>query len=180
VSKIGRNQPCPCGSGAKAKACCGVRLPPSQEEVDKAFVSELRRESMPALRGVINDPADLIELYGEVACLPKLDLSCQLRLPAFLPPELERFEAAMHGRDTMELQEALLPAMATIDTPSLRAELARAVVALRAAERISERVAAGAFLDLDSESDCLVREALVAALALRCGVSRPPAGLLLV
>ena len=180
MSKIGRNQPCPCGSGVKAKRCCGVRLPPSQEELDQAFVSELRRESMPALRGVINDPDDLIALYGEVACLPNLDLSCQLRLPAFLPPELERFEAAMHGADTKELAEALLPAMAVVDTPSLRAELARAVVALREAGRISERVAAGAFLDLDSESDCLVREALVAALALRCGVSRTPAGLQLV
>jgi hypothetical protein len=180
MSKIGRNQSCPCGSGVKAKRCCGVRLPPSQEELDQAFVSELRRSSMPALRGVINDPVDLIELYGEVRRLPNLDLSCQLRLPAFLPPELERFEAAMHGSDTNELSEALPPAMALVDTPSLRAELARAVVALRDADRISERVAAGAFLDLDSESDCLVREALVAALALRCGASRTPSGLLLV
>jgi SEC-C motif-containing protein len=23
VSKIGRNEPCPCGSGAKYKKCCG-------------------------------------------------------------------------------------------------------------------------------------------------------------
>lgn len=180
MSKVGRNQPCPCGSGVKAKRCCGVRLSPTQAETDTAFVAELRRASMPALRKVINDTADLVELYGEVACLPNLDLSCQLRLPAFLPPELERFEAAMHGSDTKELEDALRPAMAVVDTPSVRAELARAVVALRDAGRISERVAAGAFLDLDSESDCLVREALVAALAVRCGASRTPAGLLLV
>lgn len=60
----------------------------------------------------------------------------------------------------------------------VRAELARAVVALREAGRVTEEVAAAALLDLDSDADALVREALVATLAVDCGAARAQSGLL--
>lgn len=86
----------------------------------------------------------------------------------------------MAARNGDEFEAALLPAVAKVDSVFVRVELARAVLALRESGRITEQVAAAAFLDLDSESDCLVREALVGALAVQCGTSRTPAGLLLV
>jgi hypothetical protein len=177
MSKVRRNQACPCGSGVKAKRCCGVQPAPTEGDLAKAELSRLRLESMSALR--LKSTADMVGLYKEVARLPRLDLSLQQRLPTFLPPELERFNRALFGDDREELLDSLEGALSSVDTPTLRLELAQAVVALREANRITDQVAAAALVDLDSEATCMVRESLVAALALRCGESRTPAGLLL-
>jgi hypothetical protein len=179
MAAVGRNEPCPCGSGRKAKRCCGVCRGPSPQDLARAFVVEQRRAVMPVLRGVISDIDKLIELYGAVAELPKLDLSCQLRLPRLLSPELERLRMALVDDDPDEVEEALPAALARVDTPMVRADLARAVIALREAGRIEGTVAAAALLDLDS-AEALVREALLAALAVDGGVARTPAGLILV
>ena len=180
MAEVGRNQPCRCGSGVKSKRCCGVRRGPSEAELAKAFVCEQCRASSPVLRRAINDVDDLIELYEAVAGLPRLDLSCQLRLPRALTPELERLRSAIADDDGEEVQVALPHALVQVDSPLVRADLARAVVALREAGRVSEEVAAAAFLDLDSDADALVREALVAALAVDCGAACTPSGLVLV
>jgi hypothetical protein len=180
VAGVGRNQPCPCGSGAKAKRCCGVARGPSGREVAKAFLVEQRRASSPVLRRVINDVDGLIELYEAVAELPRMDLSCQLRLTRLLSPELERLRSAIADDDGDEVQAALPDALAQVDNVFVRAELARAVIGLREVGRISEEVAAAALLDLDSDADALVRSALVAALAVDCGAARTPSGLVLV
>jgi SEC-C motif len=179
MAGVGRNQPCPCGSGVKAKRCCGVRRGPSETELAKAFLREQCRVSSPLLRRVINDVDDLIELYAAVAELPRMDLSCQLRLPRLLSPELERLRSAIVDDDVDELEEALPDALVQVDNPLVRADLARAVIALREAGRIAEEVAAAALLDLDSDADALVREALVAAVAVDCGATPTPAGLVL-
>lgn len=179
MAGVGRNQPCPCRSGRKAKRCCGVRRGPSPAELARAFVAEQRRAVTPVLRRVISDVDDLIELYAAVRELPKLDLSCQLRLPRLLWPELERLRMAVVDDDLEEIEVALPAALARVDTPLVRAELARAVLALRDAGRIAEDVAAAALLDLDS-AEALVREALLAALAVGGGVARTPSGLILV
>jgi hypothetical protein len=179
MAGVARNQPCPCGSGSKAKHCCGVRRGPSEGELAKAFLVEQRRASSPALGRAINDVDDLIELYEAVGELPSLDLSCQLRLPRLLPPELQRLRSAIAVDDADELQAALPDALAQVDNPLARADLARAVLVLREAGRITEEVAAAALLDLDSDANALVREALIAALAVDCGVARTPAGLVL-
>jgi hypothetical protein len=132
------------------------------------------------LRRVIDDVDDLVELYVAVAELPSLDLSCQLRLPRVLSPELERLRSLIADGDGDEILEALPDALVQVDSPLVRADLARAVLALREAGSVSEEVAAAALLDLDSDADALVREALVAALAVDCGVARTPAGLVMV
>lgn len=175
----GRNEPCRCGSGTKAKRCCGVRRGPSGPELAKAFLVEQRRASSPALRRVINHVDDLVELYESVARLPRLDLSCQLRLPRVLGRELERLRSAIAGEDNEEIQLALPGAMARVDTVFVRADLARAVIALREAGLVTDVVAAAALLDLDSEADALVRAALLTALAVDCGAARTPSGLVL-
>lgn len=180
MAGVGRNDPCACGSGVKTKRCCGVSRGPSGSEAAKAFLVEQRRASSPALRTVINNVEDLIELYEAVAELPALDLSCQLRLPRLLSPVLARLRAAIADGDDDEIVYALPAAVAEVDNVFVRAELALAVLALREAGRVSEVVAAAALLDLDSEADALVREALVAALAVDCGAARTPSGLVLV
>lgn len=179
MAGIGRNEPCWCGSGAKVKRCCGVRRGPSGPELAKAFLVEQRRASSPALRRVIDDVDDLIGLYEGVSELPSLDLTCQLRLPRLLSPELERLRMAISEDDGDEVQLALPDALAQVDNVLVRAELARAVIALREVGRITEEVAAAALLDLDSEADALVRAALVGALAVDCGAARTPSGLVL-
>jgi hypothetical protein len=180
MAGVGRNQPCGCGSGFKAKRCCGVPRGPSGRELAKAFLVEQRRASSPALRRAINDVDDLVDLYEAVAKLPRRDLSCQLRLPRLLSPELERLRSAIADDDADAIRAALPEALAQVDSPLVRADLARAVLALRAAGRVTEEVAAAALLDLDSDADALVREALVAALAVDCGAARTPSGLVLV
>jgi hypothetical protein len=179
MAGVGRNEPCSCGSGVKAKRCCGVRRGPSGPELARAFLVEQRRASSPALRRAFDDVDDLIALYEAVAELPSLDLSCQLRLPRLLSPELERLRLAIIDDDDDEMRQALPDALAQIDNVVVRAELARAVIALREAGRVSEEVAAAAILDLDSDADALVREALLAALAVDCGAARTPSGLVL-
>jgi SEC-C motif len=180
MAGVGRNQPCGCGSGIKAKRCCGVRRGPSGRELAKAFLVEQRRASSPVLRRAINDVDDLVDLYEAVAELPRRDLSCQLRLPRLLSPELERLRSAIADDDADAIGAALPEALAQVDSPVVRADLARAVLAMRAAGRVTEEVAAAALLDLDSDADALVREALVAALAVDCGAARTPSGLVLV
>lgn len=179
MAGVGRNEPCWCGSGVKAKRCCGVRRGPSGPELAKAFLVEQRRASSPALRRAIDDVDDLIELYEAVSKLPRLDLSCHLRLPRLLSPELERLRWAIADDDRDEIQQALPDALAQVDSVLVRAELARAVIALRGAGRVTDEVAAAALLDLDSDADALVREALLAALAVDCGAARTPSGLVL-
>ena len=180
MAGVGRNEPCRCGSGVKAKRCCGVRRGPSEAERARAFLREQCRASSPVLRRAINDVDALIELYAAVAELPRLDLSCQLRLPRLLTPELERLRSAIADDDGEGIQVALPDALVQVDNVLVRADLARAVLALREAGRVSEEVAAAALLDLDSDADALVREALVAALAVDCGAARTPSGLVLV
>ena len=179
MAGVGRNEPCWCGSGAKAKRCCGVRRGPSGPELARAFLVEQRRASSPALRRAIDDVDDLIELYEAVAKLPRRDLSCQLRLPRLLSPELERLRSAITDGDDDEIHQALPEALAQVDDVFVRADLARAVIALREEGRVTDEVAAAALLDLDSDADALVREALLAALAVDCGVARTPSGLVL-
>src|SRR5450759_5007396 len=124
MAGVGRNQPCPCGSGRKAKRCCGVRRGPSEAELARAFVAEQCRAAAPLLRPVMSDEDALLELYPAVEELPQLDLSCQLRLPRLLWPELERLKDAVVDDDAEEIERAMPAALARVDTPLVRAELA--------------------------------------------------------
>lgn len=175
----GRNEPCGCGSGIKAKRCCGVLRGPSGAELARAFLVEQRRASSPALRRVIRHIDDLVELHEQVGRLPGVDLSCQLQLPRLLGPELERLRSAIADDDEDEIHDALPGALALVDDVFVRADLARAVIALRESGRITDVVAAVALLDLDSGADALLRASLLAALAVDCGAARTPSGLVL-
>jgi hypothetical protein len=69
--------------------------------------------------------------------------------------------------------------MPGIDTPALRARLARAVLLLRDEGRLGDAAAAIAILHLESPADGLVRAALVRSVAVAAGAAKTPGGLLI-
>lgn len=175
MAKVGRNQPCPCGSGRKTKRCCGVEGGPSEESLARAFLVHASREAAGELRPLPD--AELVELFEELWKLPAVDLSLQVELPKLLSPALNRLcDAVVDDDPDPELLDA---AVATIDTPTERARLARSVIAQAKAGAISEMLANSALLDLGSDSRQLLRAALLEAVAVRVGAARTPAGILL-
>ena len=79
MAKTGRNELCGCGSGLKAKRCCGVTRGPSENSLAVGFLQSVAR-------GVAEDALALSErefglLLAELVDLPCLDLSLQVELP---------------------------------------------------------------------------------------------------
>lgn len=173
MAKIGRNERCPCGSGRKAKHCCGVGGGPSEESQARAFLSQVSRSAAAQLRGLSD--GELLALFDELWELPCADLSLQLELPKILSPVLHRLAEAVEDDDPdPDLLEA---ATKSIDGPIERARLARAAIAQAEAGRIDRELAAAAALDLGSDSRHLLHAALLEALAVRAGVVATPAGI---
>lgn len=173
MAKVGRNEPCPCGSGRKAKRCCGVGGGPSEESLARAFLTHASREAAGELRRLPD--AELLELFEELWELPAVHLSLQVELPKLLSPALNRLCDAVADDDPDP--ELLDAAVAAIDTPTERARLARAVIAQAEAEAIDGMLANSALLDLGSDSRHLLRAALLEAVAVWVGTARTPAGL---
>ncbi len=173
MAKVGRNEPCLCGSGRKVKRCCGVQGGPSEESLARAFLVHASREAAAELRRLPD--AELLDLFEELWELPALDLSLQVELPKLLSPALDRLCDAVADDDLDP--ELLDAAVGAIDTPTERARLARAVIAQ--AKAVGERLADAALVDLGSDSRQLLRAGLLEAVAVRVGASRTPAGILL-
>lgn len=175
MAKVGRNQPCRCRSGRKAKRCCGVQGGPSEASLARAFLAHASRRAAWELRSVPD--AELGELFDELWELPAVDLSLQVGLPKLLSPELDRLCDAVADDDPdAELLDAVAGA---IDGPAERARLARAVIARADAGAVDRRLANAALVELGSDSRRLLRAALLEAVSVRVGVARTPAGILL-
>lgn len=175
MARIGRNEPCPCGSGRKAKRCCGVPGGPSEESLARAFLAHASRGAAGEL-GRLPD-AELLDLFEGLWELPAVGLSLQVELPKLLSPALNRLcDAVAEDDPDPELLDA---AVGAIDTPLERARLARAVIAQAQAKAIDERLADAALIDLGSDSRQLLRAGLLEAVAVRVGAARTPAGILL-
>jgi len=171
----GRNQPCPCGSGRKTKHCCGENRGPSDEQLARAHVAELFRETVDELHGLSDRGLD--RLWEGLLDLPALDLSLLVALPKLIGPDLERLREAIRHGDPDWGWDALTAVHKQIDTPQQRARLADAIVRLRDQHRIGRRQAAYALLDLHSKSTRLVAASLLEAVAVQVGAHRTPAGL---
>ena len=173
-----RNERCDCGSGRKAKFCCGVRKGPSDTEMAKAF---LAGQLKPAARTLLQCSSDEVEeLHGELVELPCLDSSLQVAVPRLVTPEVNALLEAVEDDDVDALKEALPAALARVDTPLERARLARAVVELRDAGRVTAPLAAMAIVDLARPGpSSLVASALVQSAAVVLGAERTPGGLLI-
>lgn len=171
----GRNQPCPCGSGRKAKRCCGQTRGPSEDQLARAHVAQLARQAVPDLAGLSDRALD--DLREGLIDLPGVDYSVLVTLPKLIGPDLQHLREAIEHDDPDWGWDALTAVAQEIDTPQERARLADAIVRLRDQHRINHRQAAYALLDLDSRSPRLIGASLLEAVAVSVGVSRTPGGL---
>lgn len=171
----GRNGPCACGSGKKAKRCCGVRRGPGPDELAKVFLAQEGRRAALRLLDVTRDEFE--ELFHEIVHLPEVDLALQVELPALVTPELARARAALV--DPKNFDAALGPVVASLDTPTRRAGLARAVLDLAAAGRVDPDVAAVAVIDLPTPDSAVFTSSVAEAVGVAAGAARTPAGLVL-
>src|SRR5947208_7720307 len=105
MAKIGRNEPCPCGSGRKAKRCCGVPRGPAEDELTRAFVAAEALAAAPLLAGAMDD--ELEALWEELPALPGRDLSLHFPLPKLVAPELHRLIEAI-GDDAADAADEAL------------------------------------------------------------------------
>lgn len=172
----GRNDVCGCGSGKKAKRCCGVTRGPGPDELAKVFLAEQARSAAVELLGITRVEFD--ELFEEMLDLPRRDVSLHLHLPRLLSPELEQLRDAIGGDDDGAVDRLLPPAMAQVDSPRRRADLAHAVQAFGENGRSQPQVVAVALIDLTTDESALVQSSLLEALAVSAGAARTPAGLL--
>jgi hypothetical protein len=125
------------------------------------------------------DEDELWDVVEEMVHLPADEMSLQLQLPRVLPPELETLRAAVASESVEEVVDALPGAMARVDSPSVRAALARAVLACRDEGRVDALVAASAVAELAAASTSrLLRNSLMEALAVSAGATPTPGGLL--
>lgn len=178
MGAAGRNEQCGCGSGRKAKRCCGVQRGPSDADLARAFLAGQVRPAARVLRGCSDDELD--DLEAEMLELPTIDTSLQLPLPRLLTPDVDRLLVAIEEGDLDDIDVALPAVLARVDTPLSRAELARAVLALRDRGRIDPKVAAVALIELSAPKlQRLVSSAVVQAAGVVLGEVATPSGLLI-
>jgi hypothetical protein len=177
MSHVGRNQPCPCGSGRKTKRCCEQQRGPSERDLAKACLAHHAAHAARRLAHLSD--RRLLELFHQLPDLPERDLSLLVALPELVSPELVRLYRAIADDDIDHADELLPAVLERIDTPQARARLADAVAELQAAGRLDPLLAAAAHVDLDSRSGLLIRASLIQAAALAAGATRTPGGLLL-
>lgn len=175
VAKLGRNEPCPCGSGQKVKRCCGQQRGPSPETLAWQCLHEHARNFAPVLRGY--SEIDIDQLLEYVIQLPVHHLCLQVRLPRIAPPQLEQLRAHI-GKDVDDIVDAVQVAATAIDGPHLRLTLAAAAAQLCHDDEIDIEDLALIIIDLARPTSLFVSASLIAATAVSMGRCPTPAGLL--
>lgn len=171
----GRNDPCPCGSGRKTKRCCGQQRGPSEEQLARAHLAALCRESIGDLGDLSEDTLDI--LWQDLIDLPRLDYSLLVTLPTLIGPDPHRLRESVQDDDPDWGWDALTAIAKQVDTPQQRARLADAIVSLRDQHRIGRRHAAYALLDLNGNSTRLIGASLLEAVAVSVSAHHTPGGL---
>ncbi|MGA2009392.1 MAG: SEC-C metal-binding domain-containing protein [Solirubrobacteraceae bacterium] len=171
----GRNQPCPCGSGRKVKRCCGEQRGPAQAQLDRALIAHHARWATSEIGELPTET--LAVLWDGLAELPDVDLTLVVSLPTLITPELARLLQAATDDDPDSADDVIDIVVDSVDTPRQRAALARAVINLRDSGKLAPRQAAAAIIDLESDSQALVRASLINAVFIRTGQMRTPGGL---
>ena len=146
---------------------------PSHESQAQAFLAHVSRDAAATLRS--RSTQELLDLLDKLWDLPPTDLSLQAELPRLFSPELSRLCEVL--LDTSADGPLLDQVTQQLDTPLLRARLARAVIALERRGTIGHRLAAAALVDLASSSRQLLRRSVLEAVAVRVGAVRTPGGL---
>ena len=173
MAKIRRNEPCPCGSGSKAKRCC---------EAPHAYV-DVRVLPLDLCQNVVNDlpgstQAEMRALFDQLVYLPAVDASLQVRLPGIITADMDRAINALRDDHGTAFDEALGRVVPAVDTLERRIELAQAVIALRDQGRIPAKLAAVAVLELDREESVFFLSSAAESLSALAGSETTPTGLL--
>jgi hypothetical protein len=163
MGSVGRNQPCPCGSGRKAKRCCGVERGPGEESLARAFLSHVSRDALAALDGVSEPEIEAILM--DLRELPVVYPSMRVALPAEMFPALERLADTYATGDPNRAWAPLDAILEEIDTPAERARLIRVALALHEEGQLDEHSTAAAAFELSCGSRELLRECLTEAVA---------------
>jgi SEC-C motif len=170
MAKIRRNEPCPCGSGSKAKRCC---------EAPHAYV-DVRVLPLDLCQSVVNDlpgttQAEMRALFDQLVYLPAIDASLQVRLTDIITADMDRAINALRDDHGTVFDEALGRVVPAVDTLERRIELAQGVIALRDQGRIPAKLAAVAVLELDREKSVFFLSAVAESLAarVRCETTTP-------
>lgn len=179
MAKAGRNHPCACRSGRKAKRCCGTTTGPGPEQQARAWLHAEASRWETQLDGL--DEGGIDALVEQVADLPRRDLSLHLPLPRLLPPALERLRVAINDGDDDAVVAGSIEALPVVDTPLLRAHLARGVLALHDdGHRVDCDLAGLAIVDLArSEQSVVLLACLIQTVAVATGAAPTPTGLVL-
>ncbi|MGI8983504.1 MAG: hypothetical protein ACR2HM_03060 [Acidimicrobiales bacterium] len=110
---------------------------------------------------------------------PTIDTSLQLPLPRLLTPDVDRLLEAIDDDDLDGLDDALPAVLARVDTPVVRAAMARALIELRDRGRIDPKVTAAALIELsEPKLQRLVSSAVAEAAGVLLGDVATPSGLL--
>jgi len=173
MAKIRRNEPCPCGSGSKAKRCC---YGTNETAAVGLLPPELGDDAIADIAG--SDELELRSYFDQLLYLPELDSSLQVRLPGIVTPDMDRAINALRDDDDEEFDDALDKVMLAVDSADRRLDLAQAVLSLRDQGKIERKFAAIAVLELDRTESMLFRSSVAESLAILAGDQRTPAGLL--
>lgn len=177
MAAVGRNAPCPCGSGKKAKRCCGVRRGPSEDQLARSELAVLARAAAPTLMHRSKDEFEV--LFDEMLDTVRADLSLLVPLPRLLTPELVGLCDAIATDDREGARGLFEAARDQVDTPTARARLARNVLAAGKRGLIKKELAALAVVDLSSSSCSFIGSSLLESAALASGRTTTPSGLVL-
>jgi hypothetical protein len=164
MGKVGRNDPCPCGSGRMVKQCCGVQRGPNEQDAARAFLAELFEDA----RGVLQNVSESeFMAMGQAWCTraatyPEL----RVRLPDD-SPAVERLTQAPVEDDKARSREPFDEVLEEVDTPVERARLVRVVHGLMDDGVVDVVSAAVAALELSSPSRELLRPWLMDAMQAR-------------
>jgi hypothetical protein len=164
-----RRSTCACGSGKKAKTCCGYADRPDADDLARAYLTSESRRATARLRGY--QRADYDALYEVLVDLPASTPSMVIPLPPVLPGEIADLRAAMAAHDLHAAEAVVTTAVAAVGTHSVRADLAGAALALAEAGALAADVASLAVIDLAARDSLLLEWSLVQAVAVSLGGS---------
>ena len=173
MAKVQRNQPCPCGSGSKAKRCC---YGPGRVTEVGIMPLDITQDAISVLRAT--SEIELRALFDQLLYLPEIDLSLQVPLPGIITPEIDQAISALQDGDGEEFDRVLARVVPTVDTVDQRINLAQAVMALLDQGRISAKLAAMAIFELDREQSIFFTSSVAESIGVLAGDQRTPSGLL--
>jgi hypothetical protein len=163
IRKVGRNDPCPCGSGRKVKRCCGLKRGPDEDSTARAFLAEVSRDAAELLHV---SESQFIAIMEEWSGLSAIYPSLRVRLPDH-SPAVERLAQAYVEMDADGSREPFYEVLEQTDTPAERARLVRAVHMLLGEGHVDVIAAAAAAYELSTGSRELFSHWLTEAVGYR-------------